>query len=93
MPAIIDRSMGGAALESDPLSAFGGVIITNRAVDYHTALEINKLFFEVIIAPDFEQKILKTSQTKEKPNHIASKSFCAAKVTIQICAKRCTGSG
>ena len=43
------------ALEADPISAFGGVIITNKTVDAETAQELNKLFFEVLIAPAFDQ--------------------------------------
>lgn len=41
------------ALAGDPVSAFGGILITNTEVDEETAKEINKLFFEVIIAPGF----------------------------------------
>lgn len=43
-----------AALACDPVSAFGGVLITNRKVDAATATEISKLFFEVLIAPDYD---------------------------------------
>lgn len=43
------------ALACDPISAFGGVLITNHNIDLATAEEINHLFFEVLIAPDFEQ--------------------------------------
>jgi phosphoribosylaminoimidazolecarboxamide formyltransferase / IMP cyclohydrolase len=39
------------ALACDPVSAFGGVIITNAPVDELTAKEIDKIFFEIIIAP------------------------------------------
>lgn len=42
------------ALAGDPVSAFGGVLATNRAIDKDTAEEINKIFFEVIIAPDYD---------------------------------------
>ena len=42
------------ALAGDPVSAFGGVLITNAVVDRAVAEEINKLFFEVIIAPDYD---------------------------------------
>ena len=42
------------ALAGDPVSAFGGVLVTNAAIDKETAEEINKLFFEVIIAPDYD---------------------------------------
>jgi phosphoribosylaminoimidazolecarboxamide formyltransferase/IMP cyclohydrolase len=46
------------ALAGDPVSAFGGVIITNREVDLDTAEELNKLFFEVLIAPAYNQAAL-----------------------------------
>ena len=39
-----------AALAGDPVSAFGGILIANRPIDEATALEINKLFYEVLIA-------------------------------------------
>ena len=42
------------ALAGDPVSAFGGVLITNGVVDKEAAEEINKIFFEVIIAPDYD---------------------------------------
>ncbi|WP_026896745.1 bifunctional phosphoribosylaminoimidazolecarboxamide formyltransferase/IMP cyclohydrolase [Daejeonella oryzae] len=41
------------ALACDPVSAFGGVLISNREIDQTTASEINSLFFEVLIAPSF----------------------------------------
>ncbi|MBK8153897.1 MAG: bifunctional phosphoribosylaminoimidazolecarboxamide formyltransferase/IMP cyclohydrolase [Saprospiraceae bacterium] len=46
-----------AALAGDPQSAFGGVIICNREVDIETAHEIDKLFYEVLIAPGFEEGV------------------------------------
>ncbi|HCQ29324.1 MAG TPA: bifunctional phosphoribosylaminoimidazolecarboxamide formyltransferase/IMP cyclohydrolase PurH, partial [Flavobacteriales bacterium] len=46
------------ALAGDPVSAFGGILITNTTVDKATAEEINKLFFEVIIAPDYDEDAL-----------------------------------
>jgi len=47
-----------AAFASDPISAFGGVIIANRAIDTDAAKAINELFFEIIIAPDFNSESL-----------------------------------
>ncbi|TJZ50611.1 bifunctional phosphoribosylaminoimidazolecarboxamide formyltransferase/IMP cyclohydrolase [Sphingobacterium olei] len=44
------------ALACDPVSAFGGVLITNQEVDAETAEEINKLFFEVLIAPSYSEQ-------------------------------------
>ncbi|MDX9797271.1 MAG: bifunctional phosphoribosylaminoimidazolecarboxamide formyltransferase/IMP cyclohydrolase, partial [Bacteroidales bacterium] len=43
------------ALASDPVSAFGGVLITNKPIDLETAEEMNKLFMEICIAPDYSQ--------------------------------------
>jgi phosphoribosylaminoimidazolecarboxamide formyltransferase/IMP cyclohydrolase len=53
------------ALAADPVSAFGGVLITNRPLDVATAQEINNLFFEVIIAPAYEAEALKILQQKK----------------------------
>ncbi|WP_140938770.1 bifunctional phosphoribosylaminoimidazolecarboxamide formyltransferase/IMP cyclohydrolase [Sphingobacterium lumbrici] len=44
------------ALACDPVSAFGGVLITNQEIDAETAEEINKLFFEVLIAPSYTEQ-------------------------------------
>ncbi len=48
-----------AALSADPVSAFGGVIVTNRMVDKAAAEAINSIFFEVIIAPSYDNDALK----------------------------------
>lgn len=42
------------ALAGDPVSAFGGVLVTNQVIDRAAAEEIGKIFFEVIIAPDYD---------------------------------------
>ena len=59
------------ALSSDPVSAFGGVIITNKKVDLDAATELHKLFFEVIIAPEYDENAL--TLLKEKKNRIILK--------------------
>lgn len=56
------------ALAGDPVSAFGGVLITNGTVDEATAEEINKIFFEVIIAPEYTEGALEI--LKQKKNRI-----------------------
>ncbi len=53
------------ALACDPVSAFGGVLVANRAIDKATAEEINKLFFEVLIAPDYEEAALEILFSKK----------------------------
>ena len=44
-----------AALAGDPVSAFGGILISNSKIDLATAEQINKIFYEVLIAPAFDQ--------------------------------------
>jgi phosphoribosylaminoimidazolecarboxamide formyltransferase/IMP cyclohydrolase len=56
------------ALAGDPVSAFGGVLIANRPIDAATAEEINKIFFEVIIAPEYSEDAL--TVLKQKKNRI-----------------------
>lgn len=54
-----------AALACDPVSAFGGVLIANGTIDEAVAEEINKIFFEVIIAPEYTEKALETLKCKK----------------------------
>ncbi|MDA7731694.1 bifunctional phosphoribosylaminoimidazolecarboxamide formyltransferase/IMP cyclohydrolase, partial [Flavobacteriaceae bacterium] len=53
------------ALAGDPVSAFGGVLISNKIIDVETAEEINKLFCEVVIAPGFEESAIKLLKSKK----------------------------
>lgn len=46
------------ALEGDPISAFGGILITNSKLTLACAQQIDKIFYEVLIAPEFEQEAL-----------------------------------
>lgn len=54
------------ALACDPVSAFGGIIVINREVSKEVAEEIDKLFFEVLIAPSYTQEALDIFGKKEK---------------------------
>ena len=53
------------ALAGDPVSAFGGVLISNKKIDVQTAEEINKLFCEVVIAPSYEESSLEILKSKK----------------------------
>ena len=53
------------ALAGDPVSAFGGVLVTNRKIDKQTAEEINKIFFEIILAPDYDEDALLILKSKK----------------------------
>ncbi len=52
------KTAWNAALASDPISAYGGVIISNRIIEIEAAKAINDLFFEIIIAPEYTDEAL-----------------------------------
>ena len=60
-----------AALAGDPESAFGGVLVCNGTIDKATAEAINEIFFEVLIAPAFDENAL--TILKSKKNRILLK--------------------
>ncbi len=71
-----------AALAGDPVSAFGGILISNTAIDMETAKEIDKIFYEVLIAPEFSKEAIEFLTKKKnrilltvKENYIHKKSF------------------
>lgn len=54
-----------AALAGDPESAFGGVLVCNETIDETTANAINEIFFEVLIAPAFNEEALAILRSKK----------------------------
>ena len=54
-----------AALAGDPVSAYGGIFVTNGTIDKATAEEVGKIFFEVIIAPNYDADALKILKLKK----------------------------
>ncbi|PLX11515.1 MAG: bifunctional phosphoribosylaminoimidazolecarboxamide formyltransferase/IMP cyclohydrolase PurH [Marinilabiliales bacterium] len=63
------------ALAGDPVSAFGGILITNREVNMQTAIEIDKIFFEVIIAPSYASDALQVLKKKKNRIILIQKMF------------------
>jgi phosphoribosylaminoimidazolecarboxamide formyltransferase/IMP cyclohydrolase len=53
------------ALAGDPVSAYGGVFVTNGTIDKATAQEVGKIFFEVIIAPAYDSDALEILKLKK----------------------------
>jgi phosphoribosylaminoimidazolecarboxamide formyltransferase/IMP cyclohydrolase len=53
------------ALQADPVSAFGGVLATNRPIDLAAAEAMNSLFFEILVAPGFEPAALELLRGKK----------------------------
>ena len=64
-----------AALACDNVSAFGGIFICNKPLDLATAGEIDKLFYEVVIAPDFNADALEYLQKKKNRILLKIKDF------------------
>ena len=73
------------ALAGDPVSAFGGVLICNSEIDYATAEEINKLFCEVVIAPNFCKDALEILVTKKNRILLKQKQTELPKRLIRTC--------
>ena len=72
-----------AALAGDPISAFGGILITNGNVDVHTAAEIDKQFYEVLIAPSFDDAAVELLSKKKARILLVRKNVAAANRKIK----------
>jgi phosphoribosylaminoimidazolecarboxamide formyltransferase/IMP cyclohydrolase len=71
-----------AALAGDPESAFGGVLVCNGTIDKATANAINEIFFEVLIAPSFNEDAL--TILKSKKNRILLKSKAKSQTSKEM---------
>ena len=73
------------ALSGDPISAFGGVLITNKTIDLDTANEIHSLFCEVVIAPKYEEDALKLLMKKKNRVLLIQKDTPLPSITYRSC--------
>ena len=73
------------ALEADPTSAFGGVLIANTRIDLATAEEINKLFCEVVIAPSFDDDAVDLLEEKKNRIILVQKQIDLPKTSVRSC--------
>ena len=64
-----------SALACDPISAFGGIVSCNFKINQKLALELNKIFLEVIIANGFDKKALSILKTKKNLRVIDASNF------------------
>jgi phosphoribosylaminoimidazolecarboxamide formyltransferase/IMP cyclohydrolase len=72
-----------AALAADPVSAFGGIVVTNRTIDKAAAEAINEIFFEVIIAPSYDIDALEILTQKKNRIILVLKSTEKASQKIE----------
>ena len=73
------------ALAGDPVSAFGGVLITNARVTEEAAKEINEIFFEVIIAPAYDDEALRVLECKKNRIILVQKAPVATSMAYRSC--------
>ena len=73
------------ALAGDPISAFGGVLIANTAIDAATAKEIDTLFCEVVIAPSYSEEALTILKGKKNRIILIKKEVALPTTTIRTC--------
>ena len=74
-----------AALACDPTSAFGGVLISNTTIDLDTALEINKLFCEVVIAPKYDEEAIVILQEKKNRIILVQNEIALPQKQVRTC--------
>ena len=73
------------ALAGDPVSAFGGILISNTEIDEATATEIHKLFSEVVIAPSFSDDALEILKGKKNRILLILNDIELPKTTVRTC--------
>jgi phosphoribosylaminoimidazolecarboxamide formyltransferase / IMP cyclohydrolase len=71
------------AFQADTISAFGGILATNRPVDLAAAEEINKLFFEILIAPSYSPESLELLKTKKNRMILMQKTSVSEKIQFK----------
>ncbi|CEN36189.1 bifunctional phosphoribosylaminoimidazolecarboxamide formyltransferase/IMP cyclohydrolase [Capnocytophaga cynodegmi] len=74
-----------AALAGDPVSAFGGILVSNTKIDSATARDINSLFFEVIIAPTYSDEALEILKEKKNRIILIQKNINLPETSIRSC--------
>ncbi|WP_298314135.1 bifunctional phosphoribosylaminoimidazolecarboxamide formyltransferase/IMP cyclohydrolase [uncultured Aquimarina sp.] len=73
------------ALAGDPVSAFGGVLVSNSEIDTATAEEIHKLFCEVVIAPSYNDEALEILKGKKNRIILIQKDIELPKTQVRSC--------
>jgi phosphoribosylaminoimidazolecarboxamide formyltransferase/IMP cyclohydrolase len=77
------KSAWEAALASDPVSAYGGVVITNKEIDETVASEMDKIFLEIVMAPSFTDKSLEILKQKKNRIILLRKPFIAGDASFR----------
>jgi phosphoribosylaminoimidazolecarboxamide formyltransferase/IMP cyclohydrolase len=70
------------ALKCDPVSSFGGIVAFNKEIDSQTAVELNKIFLEIICAPSFSDEALEILMKKKDRRLVKQKNSVSSKGII-----------
>jgi phosphoribosylaminoimidazolecarboxamide formyltransferase/IMP cyclohydrolase len=73
------------ALAGDPVSAFGGILISNVEIDAPTAEEIHKLFCEVVIAPSYSDEALEILKGKKNRIILIQNEVALPETLVRSC--------
>lgn len=73
------------ALAGDPVSAFGGILISNVEIDAETAAEIHNLFCEVVIAPSYSDEALETLKGKKNRIILVQNQVSLPETLVRTC--------
>ena len=73
------------ALAGDPISAFGGVLISNIEIDVATSKEIHNLFCEVVIAPSYQKEALEILKGKKNRIILTLKEIVLPETSVRTC--------
>lgn len=72
------------AFETDKVSPFGGIVITNRALDLETAKAIDEIFTEIILAPDFDEGVVDFLSQKKNRRLVKILQYPEHKSSLQV---------
>lgn len=72
-----------AALQADPVSAFGGILISNSTIDGETASKIDDIFYEVLLAPGFTEEAYNLLSAKSKRVLLEIQSWDTSDIQIK----------
>lgn len=71
------------ALAGDPVSAYGGIVISNKKIDKQAAEEINSIFFEIIIAPEYDKEAIEILSEKKNRIILVQKQYAKRKTQFR----------
>jgi phosphoribosylaminoimidazolecarboxamide formyltransferase/IMP cyclohydrolase len=79
------------AYKADQISIFGGIIAANRTIDENTAIEIGKIFIEIVIAPDFTEEALAILSKKQSIRLLKLENISAKEPEATMDIKKISG--